>query len=493
MGDSESIQPYNEKNANQGAKTIPNAFNTAKDRLNLVKDASNTAKDSDVQEKTKKSLRYSVYDGAAASVMEGAGNNYIAPFGIAMNANNTEIGLLTSMPNLIAPLFQVKATNLMERFSRKKIVLMAVLFHAILWIPILAIPFFFIDQGPILLVIFFTTFAIAGSFAGPAWTSWMGDLVPEDDRGKYFGRRNRIAGFVALTSTLIASRFLDYFKENNKVFIGFAVLFFIAMLFRLLSRYYLSKKYEPGFIVDKSKYFSFWEFSKKIRDNNFGRFVIYLALMQFAANIAGPFFAVYMLKNLNLSYMQFTIINIASTIATLLTMPFWGKLADKYGNINILRITGLLIAFVPINWLFSSNWIFLVIANIFAGFAWAGFNLCTGNFIYDSTTRERRALCVSYYNIYIGIGVFIGATIGGLIATFASIKFMHIFLFIFLLSGIARLVVSLIFLPKLEEKRLKQPKKLRVWELIDTSHMAGTMHNVRSFSLRLYRKGRKEP
>ena len=91
------------------------------------------------------------------------------------------------------------------------------------------------------------------------------------------------------------------------------------------------------------------------------------------------------------------------------------------------------------------------------------------------------------------MGFFIGVIIGGLIATFASIKFMHIFLFIFLLSGIARLVVSLIFLPKLEEKRLKQPKKLRVWELIDTSHMAGTMHNVRSFSLRLYRKGRKEP
>ncbi len=444
------------------------------------------------EEKIKKSLRYSVYDGAAASVMEGTGNNYIAPFAIAMNANNTEVGLLTSMPNLVAPLFQLKASKLIEKFSRKKIVLAAVLLHALLWLPILAIPFIFKENGAILLIIFFTTFAIAGSFAGPAWASWMGDLVPESSRGNYFGRRNRIAGILALTSTLIASRFLDFFRAQQKVFIGFAILFFTAMIARLISRYYLSKKYEPQFIVDKSKYFSFFDFTKKMKDNNFGRFVIYLALIHLAANIAGPFFAVYMLKDLKLSYLQFTLINISATIATLATMPFWGKLADKFGNVNILRICGLLIAFVPINWLFSSNFIYLIIINIFAGFAWAGFNLCAGNFIYDSTTRERRALCVSYYNIYNGIGVFIGATLGGLIATFFDIKFMNILFLIFLLSGIVRLLVSLIFLPKLKEMRLKQSQSLRVWMLIDVSSMIGVINDVKSFAIFIYNKGKKK-
>src|SRR3989338_8868291 len=228
MADSQSIQADKEENAD-------------------VQDNAKNIKEENEDEKVEKSLKYSVYDGAAASFMEGTGNNYIAPFAIAMNATNTEIGLLTSVPNFVAPLFQLKASKLMEHYNRKKIVLIAVLFHALLWLPILSIPFIFKENGAILLIIFFTAFAIAGSFSGPPWASWMGDLVPEDNRGKYFGRRNKIAGIVALASTLIASRFLDFFKTYNKIFYGFAILFFTAMIARLISRYFLSKKYEPQF------------------------------------------------------------------------------------------------------------------------------------------------------------------------------------------------------------------------------------------------------
>jgi len=66
-------------------------------------------------------------------------------------------------------------------------------------------------------------------------------------------------------------------------------------------------------------------------------------------------------------------------------------------------------------------------------------HLAASNFIYDSVSVQRRGICVAYYNILIGIGVFIGAGIGGLLAENLTINFMNSLLFIFLISGVVRL------------------------------------------------------
>mgnify|MGYP001578516286 FL=1 len=87
------------------------------------------------------------------------------------------------------------------------------------------------------------------------------------------------------------------------------------------------------------------------------------------------------------------------------------------------------------------------------GVGWAAFNLAASNFIYDSVTPQRRALCVSYFNIFNGIGVFFGATLGGLLTHYLAISFMNKFLFVFLISGVLRFLFVIIMLPFLKEAR----------------------------------------
>ena len=50
---------------------------------------------------------------------------------------------------------------------------------------------------------------------------------------------------------------------GGNLFLGFAILFFLAMIARLVSRYYLIKQYEPKFKEDEKYYFSFSQFVKK--------------------------------------------------------------------------------------------------------------------------------------------------------------------------------------------------------------------------------------
>jgi len=160
-------------------------------------------------------------------------------------------------------------------------------------------------------------------------------------------RRNEIIGFAGLTSMLLAGFFLDIFKMGSLLF-GFATLFFIAMVARLISRHFLIKQYEPKFKEEEKYYFSFSQFVRQIwqrgnRANNFGRFTLYVALMSFAVNLAAPFFAVYMLRSLKFSYTVFIIITLSSLLIRLLSMPWWGRFSDKYGRLRTLRMGGFLI------------------------------------------------------------------------------------------------------------------------------------------------------
>lgn len=423
----------------------------------------------EIEEKIKKSKSFSLKDAAAVNATVGFGDNFISPYLIAMNASNNQIAALTSTPNLIAPLTQLFTSKAMEKYSRKKIFSISILIQSLIWIPIILVSILFLNgvkYAPFLVIIFWTMYAALGNFAAPAWSSWIGDLIKKEELGKFFGLRNRIGGAVSLVCMFIGGFVLDKFKllshiTNTElwIFVGFAILFSLAMTFRLISRHYVLQQYEPEFKFQKENYFSFFQFIKKAPKTNYGKFSIYVALIVLTTNIAAPLYAVYMLKVLKFTYTQYILVNFASSLSTLLFMPVWGEFTDKFGNIRTLKITGFLIPLVCFFWLLPPNlgWFFyfILFANFFSGFAWAGFNLAAGNIVYETVKPQKRSLCVAYSSVMNGIGVFIGATIGGLLATKLPVKVFvfHRLMFISLISGVLRYIVSFVLAPKLKEER----------------------------------------
>ena len=283
-------------------------------------------------------------------------------------------------------------------------------------------------------------------------------MIDKKNRGKWFGKRAFIFSLITLVFTIIAAISLDFFKKNNHTMFGFMILFTLAMTARIISRYFIKKQYEPKLELKKGYYFSFLQFIKKASNNNFGKFAIYRSLMWFAASIAAPFFAVYMLKNLQFNYTTYMIVILSPTLFSLLMIKVWGKFADKYGNYTVLKITGILVPLYPILWLISESPIFLILGpQLIGGIVFGGFNLAAANFIFDSVTPQKRGLAVSYFNLLNGIGIFLGATTGALLIKYLQINFMDIILFIFLISAFARMIVSLIMLPKFKEIRETKP------------------------------------
>ncbi|MEK6833612.1 MAG: MFS transporter, partial [Nanoarchaeota archaeon] len=412
--------------------------------------------------------RNSIRDGSFYSIMDGMGMRYITPYALSMGISNRLIGILEVFPALIGNILRILFNKSYYKKSRKGIVLPFVFIQAFFWIPLLLVGFayFFLSlslfYSSLFLVISYSMIIISGLIASPAWVSWMQDLV-ESNRGAYFGRRNKINGLVLVISMLTAGLILDYF-EKGQIFFGFAILFILASLGRYISFYFLKKQYEPKVSHDEKSYFSFFQFIKKMPSNNFGRFVIFVSLTSFAVTIASPFFSVYMLKELKLSYLAFTIINLGVLISPIIFLSFIGKLSDKIGTVKVMKISGFLISFVPLLWIFSIFLIkssplilitYLFVIELFSGFVWAAYNIASSNFIYDAVTKQKIILCFTYFGFINSIGAFFGGFIGGQISSISSFSLFGLgsILSVFLISFVLRLIPSLFIAPKLKEVR----------------------------------------
>ena len=413
-----------------------------------------------VKELKHQARRRSIKEGMFASASYAFGNHYLSPFAIAINMSNSMVAMMSSISGLVGPLTQMFSSRLLEKYSRKKIVLKAVFWESLMWLPLVIIGFLFykgiiVSILPMIFMLFFALHLIISNTAGPAWFSWMGDIVDEEYRGRWFAKRNLIHGFVSVVLAISAAFFLDYFKNQGWTMFGFMILFFLAMTMRLLSWRFFKEQYEPEIRLKKGYYFSFWSFMVKSPKNNFGKFTLYRASLAFAASIAAPLFAVYILRNLGFSYIIYMIIIMMSSVFSISLLALWGKFADKYGNYKTITITSFLIPSIPILWTLSRSPVYLILVpSIIGGIAWAGFNLSAVNFIYDNVGQERRGLAVSYYNMLLGIGTFLGAGLGALLIKYLPTGWLiEPIILIFIISGIARMLVVMVWLPQLREKR----------------------------------------
>ena len=406
------------------------------------------------EDNVKKSLRYSIYDGAAFAVMDGFTASFLTPFAVALNASVNLIAALSYVPQLVGGFVQLFAAKLVEIVrDRRKILVASSLFHAILWIPLLLIPYATPAQK-YLLIVYVTLQTVFAQLINPVWNSLMGDIVPTYERGRFFGLRNRVVGATSFVAALIAGFILNHFSPKHP-FLGFTILFSIAFAARLVSGIFKGMMHNPPPDLEHAEKFSLVDFVKRMDKTNYGHFVIYIALFKLAVNIAAPFFAVYMLRDLGLSYLQFTFIFAAEMIASFFALGIWGSLIDAKGTKFVLYVTGMLTPIVPLFWLFSSNYYYLLVIEIFSGIAWAGFNLSSSNFIFDAVKPENRVRCIAYYKFFEGIAAFAGALLGGfLINHLPSWIFISSIPFVFLISGALRLAASLTLLPALKEARL---------------------------------------
>ncbi len=419
-----------------------------------------------------KSLDYSQREAVASSTMTSTCDNFMNAFALHLGATSIQMGFLTAFPQLIGSLMQLVSVWLGTFLTRRLLVLLTAMGQALLMLAFAGLAVMNGANPASDLILLVIAYQCSSNLIQPQWRAWLGSMVQHNERGKFFAARTRLTMATSLAMFVVGGIVLSLTDIVGLAWIGFALLFLTATIGRAYSSFFLFNMNDPNpqpvVPVSTQFYATFGIVREAFKDPIFRNYSFFVAGMQGMAAISAPFFAVYMLKVLNFSYFEYSM-NLVAAIATqFFILRFWGKLSDKHGNRYIMLICSAALPVVPVLWLFSANYYYLLLVQLMSGLAWSGFNLTTANYLYDIRPHQTNfATYAALQAVVTAVMVFMGGLAGGYLAAFSAVLVnltpfsLGSGLFIvFVVSGILRAIVLAWFIPRAEEPRIRTHPQL---------------------------------
>ena len=374
-------------------------------------------------------LKNIIRDGVSSQVMGIlTGGAFLIAFAVKLGASNFVIGLLAAIGPL-SQLLQLPSIFLVEKIRNRRLITVAAAgLSRLCWLIIALSPFIFPAKIAIgVLLVLLIAVSAFGAVSGCSWNSWMRDSIPENIMGSFFSKRMRIATGVGIGVSIVAAVFLDFWKGRfaDQELAGYSILFLVGFAAGLAGLLFLAKTPEIKMPVIEGKQKILKLLSQPFRDENFRKLIAFMCSWNFAVNLAGPFFMVYMLKRLGLS-MSFIIgMSILSQVFNFLFLKIWGRYTDRFSNKSVLAISGPLFIFSILAWTFTTmpeKYVLtiplLIVIHIVTGLSSAGVSLASGNISLKLAPKGQATVYLATNTIANSIAAGIAPILGGKFADF---------------------------------------------------------------------------
>jgi MFS family permease len=390
---------------------------------------------------TLQAMRLSAIEGVAYALMVGFGETYFLADAVRLGASTLEQGLLVTLPLCTGALGSVVALALLTRVRGRKGIVVASASAQV------ALLYAVANRGivsPALLIVAVCLYQACGQATGTAWSSWYGDLVPKEIRGTYFARRNRFVHLATCAGLVTAGLLLQRIEPGAAGEVargaggsGFRLVFLLAAGARLASVLLLAVSPEPPFrgLSDAPQTLRFLGTGRGVRA---WRLLGTGAALQFMVYLASPYFGPFMLKQLRFSYLEYMASSVTVVTAKFCLLPVWGRMVDSHGARQAYTLAALLVAVVPLPWLWAEGLLWIVPAQALSGFSWAGYEVAYFSTMLDSSTKRTRPYLFALQNILNGTGQLLGGLLGVAILAASHGSYRAVFA----ASLVARLAVA---------------------------------------------------
>ncbi|MGH7700864.1 MAG: MFS transporter [Gemmatimonadales bacterium] len=376
-------------------------------------------------------------DGVATQVMTALVTSpFLVAFALSLGASNLTIGLLVALPP-VSQILQLPAVGLVDyAMLRKALAVYAAAFGRLC----------LLAAGPLVLVappgwrlpVLGLALAIhyaASGLVGCAYNPWIRDLIPTDRRSGYLGRRLAVATAVAIAVSLAAAYSITWYRRGGGApLTAHAAVFALGALAGLVGVVLLSRVPEPAMRPLRRRPLRD-VLIVPLRDAGFRALLAFLAAWNFAATMASPFFAVYMLQVMHLPMATVVALTVVSQLATVLFYRVWGVLADRYGNRPVLQFSGPLFMASLLLWPFTMTpdataltMPLLVTIHLLVGISTAGVTLCTSAIALKNAAPGYATAYLATNALVAGAAAIVAPLVGGLSADFLATQQVSVIL-----------------------------------------------------------------
>ncbi len=400
--------------------------------------------------------------------MVGLGETYFVAFALAVGLGEVSAGLVGSIPLLFGGVAQLVSPAAIRWFrNEQRWIVLCGLLQAASLIPIGVAALMGSISLPWLLG-FASLYWASGLATGPAWNTWIEQIVPARIRTMYFARRTKWAQATTLIGLVSGGVVLQIAKEGDWVTTGFAYAFFGASLFRFISVAMLAIHRTTSLAPKpetEEQAANRVERERAADASPMGisalRLLAYLVVVQGMVQLSGPYFSPYMLEKLSLSYRDFVSLLAIAFISKIVALSFWGHFGRRYGAKRMLWVGG--IGIIPMSslWILSPNFWWIAAIQIASGIVWAAYELGFFLLIFDAVPARKRTKMLTYYNFANCTAWCAGAAIGGVIlAHFGASE--KAYWLLFGISSIGRLFALVLLIGVRPGRRLLTQIRVRV-------------------------------
>ena len=375
-----------------------------------------------------RTFRLLTYDALASEAMSTLSTGvFLTGFALALGASNFAIGLLAAVPFAVQFL-QFPGVILVERLRRRRAICTwsAGIGRCFLIVAALA-PFVGGGSSVAILVASIAVYQAAAAVAGCAWNSWMRDLVPETEFGRFFGRRAAANTAMATALALAGGVLVDFLGRMTFAVPGtsYAGLFLVSAAIGFLGVRLLSITPDQPMPPATKHTPMLPLLIAPFRHRNFRRLMAFLASWNFAANLASPFFAVYMLKSLDYPLRTVIVLSTASQLSNIAAIGLWGSLSDRFSNKAVLRFAAPLFLLCTLAWSLTGlawakpiTFYLLLGIHVLMGIAIAGVTLATGNIAMKLSPAGQATSFLAASGVVSASCAAVAPIVGGLCADF---------------------------------------------------------------------------
>ena len=369
-----------------------------------------------------RAMRLNIIAGSLGSIFFAATSGAIVNgFALRLGADNFQIALLGAIPLIAfsAQIFGAFAAELLRQ--RKAFWFWTCGIHRLIWLPILLIPYVLGGTSSSLQISVFLILLLISSVlanaASPAWLSWMADVVPERQAGRFWGRRAAILTLVIFAGGIPPALLIDYL-HNSRSYTGYACIFVIGIAFGITDVLLHRWIKHPAMAKAPQQRDLVKMLLKPLRDREFRQFLLLTSTWNFAVQLFVPFINVYFLRDLHMTFLQIAMLNTLFGVSILVFSKFWGYLIDHFGKRPVIEFLIVLKFITPAAYLFTHPgliWPILIPTFIFDGFMVAGLNPAFQAATLSYSPREDKSIFIAMYQALLGLFSAIGPILAGLV------------------------------------------------------------------------------
>ena len=418
--------------------------------------------------RTGRSLRLSIAEGMVAELVGAcASGAVLTAWALYLALPATLIGLLGALP-FASQLVHLPGAFITGRLGHRRAALLFVALSRQIVLPLALLPFLPISQAArqAALLVVAGLAAALGVIGNNAWTAWMGDLVPEEIRGRYFGRRSAACALGAALGALAAGLLLDLGQRSGGeglVLAGFSLGASLAGLATFLLMRAQHESLERTAPAPRLREVVL----VPLRDWRARRVLAFQIAWSAAGGLAAAFYPLYMITELQMGFARMALYSGGLCAFRVLAAPLWGRALDHTGARPILVACAFGLSLSPLLWLFPRPDLLwpLALDAALCGTLSAGYNLAAFSLPLSLSQPRDRAFHLAAFAATGGLAMGLASALSGpaLHLLPSSILFFgqvaNKLQLLFLLGGGARILSALLGL------RIVQPGSANVAEL----------------------------